>query len=120
MQEGGKDMEINYKAIGNRIRATRTQKGYSQEQLANLAELTPAHISHIENGHTKLSLPAIVGIANALEVTVDQLLYDNVHASYNAYDIDFKNLIDDCTTKEKQVILESARAMKEVLKSYKL
>lgn len=112
-------MEINYKAIGQRIRAARNQKGYSQEQLAYLSELTPAHISHIENGHTKLSLPAIISIANTLEITVDQLLYDNVQASYDAYDIDFKNLIDDCTTQERRIIYESACNLKAILRNQK-
>lgn len=109
-------MEINYHAIGQRIRAARLKKHFSQEQLAAKADLTPAHISHIENGHTKLSLPALIGIANALSVSTDDLLYDNVQAVYDAYDKDFKDLIDDCTVREKKILLDSARHLKETIR----
>lgn len=109
-------MDLNYKAIGERIRASRMKCKFSQEQLANLASLTPAHISHIENGHTKLSLPALVSIANALGATADELLYDNVQASYDAFDKDFKDLVDDCTVHEKKVILENAKSLKAALR----
>ena len=113
-------MDLNYKAIGERIRSSRMQGKISQEQLANLANLTPAHISHIENGHTKLSLPALISIANALGTTADALLYDNVQASYDAFDKDFKDLVDDCTTHEKMIILENARSLKAALRSRKI
>lgn len=110
-------MDVNYQAVGQRIRASRTKKGYSQEQLAAYADLTPAHISHIENGHTKLSLPALISIANALEVSADALLYDNVQISFDSYDRDFKDLIDDCTTDERQILLENAQCLKTILRN---
>lgn len=57
------NMDIDYKAIGMRIRAKRKQKKMTQESLAEAANLAPIHISNIETGSTKLSLPAILQIA---------------------------------------------------------
>lgn len=109
-------MEINYKAIGSRIKAERKKQGISQEKLSQKADLTTSHISHIETANTKLSLPALLKIANALHVTADQLLYDNISASIDLYDKEFKDLLDDCTVQEKKILLESVSQMKAVLK----
>ena len=46
----------------------------NQKELAELVNLSPQHISHIETGHTKLSLPTLVLIANALSTDCNSLL----------------------------------------------
>ncbi|MFR2512633.1 MAG: helix-turn-helix domain-containing protein [Lachnospira eligens] len=38
--------------------------------------ISTTHLSHIETGNTKLSLPVFVDIAEALSVQTDELLYD--------------------------------------------
>ncbi|WP_365931758.1 helix-turn-helix transcriptional regulator [uncultured Intestinimonas sp.] len=48
----------------------------TQGVLADRAELTQAHLSRIETGSTKLSLSALIRIANALPVSVEALLCD--------------------------------------------
>lgn len=59
-------MELDYKAIGKRIKIARIQAELSQEALAEKADLSPTHMSNIENANTKLSLPMLISIANAL------------------------------------------------------
>ena len=86
-------MEINYKAIGQRIRAARTRKGITQERVADLAEITPAHMSNIETGKTKVSLPTLLTIANILSVSADTLLCDNLIASKNIYEGEPENCL---------------------------
>ena len=68
-------------AIGVRVRRYRKEKGLTQQTLAELSNQEPSNISHIERGATKLSLPTLVSIANALGVTADQLLCDSIAAS---------------------------------------
>ena len=67
-------MGLDYQAIGTRVRRLRKARGLTQQTLAELSDQEPSNISHIERGATKLSLPTLVNIANALEVTVDELL----------------------------------------------
>lgn len=44
-------MNIDYEAIGRRIRTRRIQKGMTQEQLAALIERESAYLSRIEHGN---------------------------------------------------------------------
>ena len=74
-------MDINYKAIGVRIKAARARKGVTQGYIANLIGLSTPHISNIETGNTKLGLPTIIHLANVLDVSVDELLCDNIKRS---------------------------------------
>ena len=67
---------MDYYAIGQRIRKYRKAKGLSQEQLAELVDISTTHMSHIETGNTKLSLQVFADLAEALQVSVDSLLYD--------------------------------------------
>ena len=71
-------MSIDYVVIGNRIREIRKDKKMTQAYLAELSGVEPSNISHIERAATKLSLPTLVNIANALEVTLDDIVYSNI------------------------------------------
>ena len=70
-------MELNYKAVGKRIKIARIHADMTQEALAGKIDLSPSHISNIETGTTKVSLATIANIANARSVTVDDLLFAN-------------------------------------------
>jgi transcriptional regulator with XRE-family HTH domain len=112
----GSKFEPDYKAIGIRIRQARKKQNMTQEKLAEMTDLSTSHMSHIERGNTKVSLPSLIMIANALHVTVDSLLHDNIEASYEAFDKDFHDLINDCSPQEKEVILQASVQVKKALK----
>ena len=46
-------MEVDYKAIGQRIKIARIKKGVTQETVADLIDITPAHMSNVENRKNK-------------------------------------------------------------------
>ena len=60
-------MELDYKAIGKRIKIARIKADMTQEMLAEKIELSPTHLSNIETGTTRVSLATIVSIANGLD-----------------------------------------------------
>ena len=64
------EIDIDYIAIGKRIRSARLAKKMTQETLSNMIDVTPTYISTIENGHTKLSLSTLLSIAQILDTTV--------------------------------------------------
>lgn len=66
---------MNYKEIGQRIRKYRKQMNLSQEELAEKIGISTTHMSHIETGSTKLSLPVLVELAENLKVKTDYLLF---------------------------------------------
>ena len=112
----GLQLEPDYCAIGKRIQKTRKLQKITQEKLAELTNLSPSHMSHIESGKTKVSLPSLISIANALHTTVDSLLHENIEATYDPFDKDFKDLLEDCTKKEKEILYQSAVQIKNILK----
>lgn len=110
-------MEIDYGAIGHRIRKYRLDMGLSQEIVSERADLTPAHFSHIERGNTKPSLPTLIRIANVLGVSLDELLCDNLDKSLHVRVKDVDRLLEDCTQQEIRALTEIMTAAKKALRS---
>lgn len=109
-------MGLDYQAIGTRVRRLRKSKGLTQQALAELAEQEPSNISHIERGATKLSLPTLISLANALNVTADQLLCDSLPASHSIFQREAEQLLADCSHRELQIITETIRSLKASLR----
>lgn len=59
--------------IGNRIREIRKEKGYSQEELAALADLDRTYMTSVECGKRNISIVNLHRIAKALGVTLEEL-----------------------------------------------
>ena len=108
---------IDYVIIGKRIRELRKRKGLTQAVLAEMSGLEPSNISHIERAATKLSLPTLVSIANALQVTLDELVWDNLKKSEHVSISIINDLISDCTPTELKAISEVIKTTKTVLRS---
>ena len=109
-------MELNYADIGARIRTLRKKRGLSQERLAELTDLSTVHISHIETAHTKLSLPALVEIANALSVTADALLCDSLEQAGESFRAEIADAVRDCSDAELRVMADVIAALKHSLR----
>lgn len=61
-------------SMAERLRAVRTAKGMSQDELAFLATLSRSHIGSIERGKLEPRLSTLYKIAAALEIEVWELL----------------------------------------------
>lgn len=66
-------MEINIK-FGNKVREERLKQKLSQEKLANMAEIDRTYLPDIEQGKRNVSLTIAKRIANALQVSLTNLL----------------------------------------------
>lgn len=109
-------MELDYKAIGKRIKIARIKADLTQERLSEIVSVSPSHMSNIETGTTRVSLAAIVTIANALSVTVDDLLCDSVIKSRVQFEKDIAGIIEDCDEYEIRMIADMAQALKDTLR----
>ena len=110
-------MELNYEAIGKRIRKLRKEKKWSQEDLRYRANISKTHMSHIETGTTKLSLPTLVDIANALETTPDHILRDNVTCASPVSSNEINEIIDGCNNIELQAMIDAMLLVKRIMRS---
>ena len=68
---------MDYIALGKNVKKFRLLRNMRQKDLAELCDSSDSYIGHIENARGIPSLEMVVKIANALEVTVDQLLSDS-------------------------------------------
>src|ERR1700687_2673929 len=62
--------------IGDRLRALREQKKFSQGEIEKRTGLLLCYISRVENGHPVPAVETLEKFARALEVPVYQLFYD--------------------------------------------
>lgn len=65
-------------ALGKRIRESRISKGYTQQDLADRAEIGVVYISEIERGIKMPSLNIFIKIVEALDVSADYVLRDEL------------------------------------------
>lgn len=110
-------MNIDYASIGLRIKHYRVMRNLSQEQLADQVGMSYVYISYIETAKKRPSLEAVINIANALRVSSDELLVDNIAIS-KVKDSDFEYLLLDCTPEEQAFLLKSLKAIRSILKDY--
>lgn len=107
-------------SIGARVRHHRKQSGLSQEELAEQAETSRVYISNIERGECAPSLEMIIKIANALNVSADDLLAGNLLSSSADGTEEEMDILFDCSQEESRILLESMRAIKQILRDYKI
>ena len=108
-------MTLNNTIIGKQIRKARKKMKITQEQLAEMVDKCPSYISYIENGRKKLSLETLVNIANTLQVSADHLLSYNIEFRCEIKD-EYSSILENCSTYEKKVITDMARALKQSLR----
>lgn len=108
-------MELDYKAIGKRIKIARIKADLTQEKLSKMVGVSPTHMSNVETETTRVNLTTIVGIANALGITSDDLLCDSVIKAKVQFEKDIALVLEDCNEYEIRVIRDLAAATKETL-----
>ncbi|MBE5836180.1 MAG: helix-turn-helix transcriptional regulator [Butyrivibrio sp.] len=98
--------EINYDELGKRIKNLRLEKGLTQENLAEYVGCNTSHISNIENSSTKLSLNVLLAVANALNVSVDYLLADQLNSTSTVLSQEIIKKLNKCDDKDKEKIIQ--------------
>ena len=97
---------MDYYKIGQRVRAFRRAQDLSQEALAERVGISVTHMSHIETGNTKLSLPVFLRLAQALGDRAPELE-------------ELAEVLAGCDAEQSRVILAVARAARAALKGYR-
>ena len=95
---------MDYYKIGQQVRKFRKLHLYSQEDLAEKVGISVTHMSHIETGNTKLSLPVLVSLIKALEIRADDLLFPRDHINRNSILDDLAEALEDCSAQELRII----------------
>ena len=101
---------MDYYIIGQRIRKFRKAHSFSQEELAEKVGISTTHMSHIETGNTKLSLQVLVKTALALEVSTDDILFDQGTINRSNLTDQIMEVLDACTPQELIIMYDIIKA----------
>jgi len=108
---------MDYHRIGKRIQELRKHRGYTQEALAEAADLSASYLSHIERAAKKASLESLVRLAVALETSVEWLLNETEASGQSAFSPEAQELLEDCSAQEQRILFETAKAVKQALRN---
>lgn len=62
-------------ALQKAIRQARKSKRITYEELAEMLDISPTHIKHIESGHRKPSIEILFEIARVLNLSLDGVVF---------------------------------------------
>ncbi len=110
---------IDYASIGYKVRQIRMQKGITQEQLADAAQVGVTHISHLETGSGTVSLKVFLAIVNFLNCSADEILCKEIDTARPIVDNWLADLVADCDKDEIKIIADTVTALKQSLRKNK-
>ncbi len=96
-------------SVGQRIAKARRDKGYSQAVLAEKANISISHLSNIERGRKSLSAEVLFKIAEALQTSVDSLLFTDIPQVHKEVERQIDVNLNSCTAREKEFILKTIK-----------
>ena len=103
---------IDYSLIGNKIKQKRKALGYSQEELAEMCEISVSYIGHIERGTKKMSIPIAVSIAHALHLSLDYLFLDAADTDENLL-LSINSLLKHGSKEQAGTLLKTIKVLSE-------
>ena len=95
---------LTLEKIGARIRSKRESLGMTQQELADMVNVTRNTISRYENGETEVGVITLNNIADALSVTVLWLLFGF------DYENDIYNNLLKLTERDRQIVVDTIMA----------
>ena len=95
---------------GARLRALRKERGYTQEQLAELTKLSTRHIAGIEKGEANPSFEVLYTITSALGTSFDAI-FNPADEQVEVEIQEIAGLYRACPEQGQNVILAVIRAM---------
>lgn len=105
---------MDYQLLGKNIRKYRLQLGMRQDDLAEKVGCSNSHIGQIDARGIP-SLEVVVNIANALGVTVDQLLLDSLDCPEIVFLRDIEKRVQDLPVAAKLIACEMLQDLMEII-----
>ncbi|MFC5409696.1 helix-turn-helix domain-containing protein [Larkinella bovis] len=100
--------------ISTQIRLLRQQKGYSQENMADMLGLSTTAYGDIERGKTDLTVSRLQQISTALGTTAPQLLSGELHPSPELYPAEVVHQVESLKSEQERNELEIEKLRLEV------
>jgi len=102
-----------YSNLGQKIRETRIERGYTQEQLGEKIDSTGSYIGQIERGERNASMEKIVLIAEVLNISIDYLTGNFSFNEAEGIDKKIANELKSFTNKQKEFMIDIIKIIKK-------
>ncbi len=96
---------FDMRAIGNKLHEARKRLGFTQQEVAEKAELSDRTYADIERGNVNMRIETFLKICNALQVTPDAVLTEE-NASLSDTEKAVSKKFDACSDAEKRTALK--------------
>ena len=107
------ERKLDFKPLGMAVKKAREAKGWTQEYLAQLVDLTPRSIMYIENRGQHPRLNKFYLLVTLLDISVDQFFFPCSQESENNRRKQVDVLLNDMEEKELIVIEATAEGLKK-------
>lgn len=92
--------------IGQEIKSAREKRDWSQQELADKAQLSLSHLQHIEAGKVNFSFDMLFSIFNELGLSVDAFLFSDSF-DFGAETSHLRIKLRSCTPMERKFIVNT-------------
>ena len=100
-------------ALRETIRNERKNKRITQEELAEMLEVSPTHVKHIESGHRKPSIEILFELAKILNISLDEVVFPKNKTPHDATRGKIERLLDISDEASLRFILSVLEALRE-------
>lgn len=95
---------MKYESIGKNIRKYRIEKKMRQEDLAEKTDLSTTYIGMVERGEKIPSLETFLSILNALSISADLVLYEELNTGYEIKISLLNEKLETLSAKDKTLV----------------
>ena len=106
-------MSLDYNIIGERLKKARTDKGLTQEKLAEKLDVSIAFLSRIERGSSHISLKRLSQICDILGISEGSILNGSSNNSNTYLSSEFNTLLKNTTPEKQKLIYKIAKIIDE-------
>ena len=108
----GDQMNVDYTAIGQRMKQVRRSRGMTQEDLAERLSVSVGYISQIERGVTKISLDTLAAVATHLNCELAELVTGVSVAQERYLEWELSQLVSGMSGNQRKLLLEIAKLLR--------
>lgn len=109
-------MYDNFEIISKNIKKLREKKGYTQEQLAEAADLSVSHISKVESGQRRIGMKAYLTVLEVLNVNEEDFIALAAAEEQGNEIKKMQEIMQGCSEAERNFLLDTLTSIKQNMK----
>lgn len=101
---------MKHASLGKRINIARKDAGLTADKLSEMCNINAVYLRQIEGDTKTPSLPVFISLCNALQVSPNYLLQDEVNTTRSFEIEEFEKLFSNATPSQQHLALSMLRA----------